>query len=75
MNRKNKWLYQNFTGLMSNPDEYQQYEIDKTLAKHSIIGLYVLIALVYLSIFFDIEREFFISVHYWRRIITYHFRL
>lgn len=30
MNRKDKWLYQNFTGSMSNPDEYQQYEIDKT---------------------------------------------
>lgn len=58
MNRKDKWLYQNFTGSMSNPGEYQQYEIDKTLAKHNIIGLYVLIALVYLSIFFDIEREF-----------------
>ncbi|MGW7879685.1 hypothetical protein ACWEYO_06240 [Staphylococcus shinii] len=58
MNRKDKWLYQNFIGSMSNPDEYQQYEIDKTLAKHNIIGLYALIALVYLSIFFDIEREF-----------------
>ncbi|WP_436865489.1 hypothetical protein [Staphylococcus pseudoxylosus] len=58
MNRKDKWLYQNFTGSMSNPDEYQKYEIDKTLAKHTIIGLYVFIALVYLSIFFDIERAF-----------------
>ncbi|PHK49992.1 hypothetical protein [Staphylococcus edaphicus] len=58
MNRKDKWLYQNFTGSMSSPDEYQQHEIDKTLAKCSIIGLYTLIALVYFSIFFDIERSF-----------------
>lgn len=58
MKKRDKWLYQNFAGLIDTPDEYQRHEIDKTLAKISIIALYTLLALVYLSIFLDIEREF-----------------
>ena len=58
MKKRDKWLYQNFAGLIDTPDEYQRHEIDKTLAKISINALYTLLALVYLSIFLDLEREF-----------------
>ncbi|MFQ3852645.1 hypothetical protein [Staphylococcus parequorum] len=58
MNNKDKSLYQSFAGTMNAPDEYQRHEIDKLLAKLSIISLYIFLALLYLSIFFDIERSF-----------------
>lgn len=58
MNKKDKWIYQNFAGLIGIPDEYQRHEIDKLMAKIAIIALYTLLALVYLSIFLDIERAF-----------------
>ncbi|MDG0836836.1 hypothetical protein M4K86_02580 [Staphylococcus equorum] len=58
MNNKDKNLYQSFAGTMNDPDEYQRHEIDKLLAKLSIISLYIFLALLYLSIFFDIERSF-----------------
>ena len=40
MKKRDKWLYQNFAGLIDTPDEYQRHEIDKTLAKFQLL-LYI----------------------------------